>query len=356
VILHENQFSLDKSGSEHAVAVLIHPNQFPQAVEAAFRESLRTRQMNHKFHYDTPKQTLRWLRVHETFSPARQDPSCLNAYQELAAALATAVAGEPAVDIVSLGCGGGQKEAQLIRVLRAANRSQRLRFVSADVSVGLTLLAREAAVAAGVEPEQCVPFVMDLALVSDLRQALGSSLQPGRRRVVSFFGMLPNFPPGVVMPQLAGLLGPQDLLLLSANLAPGPDYAAGVTGVLPQYDNALTRDWLLSVLLDLGVERNHGCLEFQVAPCPKNSGLLRIEADFVFATAVEIQYGGTAWHFAGGDRFQLFYSYRYTQVSVASLLGPHGIQISRSWTNASGEEGVFLGHRTAAGLKPLTLP
>jgi hypothetical protein len=27
--------------------------------------------MSHKFHYDTPKQALCWLRVHEAFSPAR---------------------------------------------------------------------------------------------------------------------------------------------------------------------------------------------------------------------------------------------------------------------------------------------
>jgi hypothetical protein len=123
-------------------------------------------------------------------------------------------------------------------------------------------------------------------------------------------------------------------------------YAASVARVVPQYDNALTRDWLLSVLLDLGVERDHGCLEFRVAPCPAGSGLLRIEADFVFVTAVKVNFGGTAWRFAAGDRFQLFYSYRHTLASVASLLGPHGIQISRSWTNATGEEGVFLGHRT----------
>ena len=55
------------------VSVLIHPSQFPGAIEASLRESLRTREMNHKFHYDTPKQTQRWLRLHEAFSPARTD-------------------------------------------------------------------------------------------------------------------------------------------------------------------------------------------------------------------------------------------------------------------------------------------
>ena len=325
------------------MAVLIHPSQFPRAVAAAFSDSLRTRRMNHKFLYETPKQTLRWLRVHEALSPARQDLSCRDAYQKLAAKLAAALAGETAVDLVSLGCGGGQKEAQLIRALRAANPSLRLRFVPADTSVGLTLLARDAAIAVGVDAEQCVPWVVDLVLARDWQPALASILPPGGRRVVTFFGMLPNFRPGAAMRQLASLLGPHDLLLLSANLAPGPDYAAGVARVLPQYDNALTRDWLLSVLLDLGVERSHGGLEFRIAPCPEGSGLLRIEADFVFCTAVEISYDGAAWPFAAGDRFRLFYSYRHTPASVASLLEPHGIRITCAWTNGSGEEGVFLG-------------
>ena len=56
------------------------------------------------------------------------------------------------------------------------------------------------------------------------------------------------------MPRLAALLRPADYLLFSANLAPGTDYAAGVQRILPLYDNALTRDWLMTFLLDVGVD------------------------------------------------------------------------------------------------------
>ena len=56
--------------SSESVAVSIHPSQFPRAVEAALRDSLRARRMQHKFHYDTPKQALRWLRLHEALSPS----------------------------------------------------------------------------------------------------------------------------------------------------------------------------------------------------------------------------------------------------------------------------------------------
>ena len=66
--------------------------------------------------------------------------------------------------------------------------------------------------------------------------------------------MIPNFEPQVILPKLASLVRPADFLLFSANLAPGKNYAAGMKKILPQYDNAPTRDWLMTFLLDLGVE------------------------------------------------------------------------------------------------------
>lgn len=332
-------------GSDGTVSVRIHPTQFPRAIEAALIESLRTRRMNHKFHYDTPRQTLCWLRLHESFSPARTDASCLAAYAEAATAAAKAVAGARGVEMISLGCGGGQKEAQLIRAVRALNPRINLRSVPVDASPGLVLAARDAAIGAGVAPGQCDPFVVDLALVEDWSLALRPVLAPGFRRVITFFGMLPNFAGGSALPRLANLLAPGDLLLASANLAPGKDYAAGVERVRPLYDNALTREWLLGVLLDLGVERSDGEIEFQVRSCPEGTGLLRIEADFVFRTKRTISYGREEWTFLPAERFQLFFSYRHTPARVAGLFAPPGVEVLQTWTNQAGDEGVFLCRR-----------
>jgi len=82
--------------------------------------------------------------------------------------------------------------------------------------------------------------------------------------LITFFGMIPNFEPQLILPRLAALVRPADHLLFSANLAPGSDYAAGVRQVLPLYDNALTRDWLMTFLTDLGVERDDGELRFSI--------------------------------------------------------------------------------------------
>lgn len=324
------------------VAVHFHPSQFPGAVEAAFCESLRNRRMNHKFHYDTPRQAHRWLQVHEAFSPARQDHSCQAAY-EAGARAAAALCGDATVEVVSLGCGGGQKELNLLRALRTARPARPLRYVPADVSPGLALVARAAALEAGlVSPAECAPLVLDLALAEDWREALAPVLRPDVRRLITFFGMMPNFTPGQVLPRLASLLGPSDGLLVSANLAPGANYAAGVRQVLPLYHNALTSEWLFTVLAGLGVTWDDGRIEFRVAACPEGSGLLRFEADFVFARSCTVPYAQREWRYDEGERFGLFYSYRHTPERVAALFADHGLTLRAQWLNTGGDEGVFL--------------
>src|SRR6202012_1274155 len=104
--------------------------------------------------------------------------------------------------------------------------------------------------------------------------------------LITFFGMIPNFEPDGILPKLAALVRKKDFLLFSANLAPGADYAAGVEKILPQYDNALTHDWLLTLLLDLGIARGDGKLRFTI-----EEGALRLKrvvARFHFSRACEI--------------------------------------------------------------------
>ncbi len=331
-----------------SVPVLIHPSQFPAAVEAALVASLNTRRMNHAFHYQSPKQTRRWLRLHEAYSPARRDESADLSYHMAVEKAAAELGDAQAVDVLSLGCGGGQKDVAILRSLLRGPHPCDAAYLPSDVSVGLTLVARDAARAdAGLAPEACRPLVLDLETVADWNAAFGEVLRPGARRIVAFFGMMPNFPPGRVLSRLAGLIGPNDLLLVSANLAPGTDYAAGVREVLPLYENALTAEWLQTSLLDLGAERGDGRVEFQLADCPEGSGLIRIEADYVFERSCVLATAGREWCFKPGDRFGLFYSYRHTPERVAAQFAEVGLAVSAQWTNDGGDEGVFLLRRTA---------
>src|ERR1039457_3558027 len=257
-----------------AVNVVIHASQFPEKVRRDLLESLRTRRVNHKFHYDNVRQTQKWLALHQAYSPTRNDADCAAIYDRGFAAAAVRVKSK-AVHVIGLGCGGGQKDTRLLKLLKKAGRENF--YTPCDVSTAMVLTARRTALA--VIPEKnCFPFVCDLATADDLDDALAQMVGPRccaasddrqvvptvPTRLLTFFGMIPNFEPQIILPKLPALVRPKDFLLFSANLAPGADYPADLKKILPQYDNPLTRDWLMTFLLDLGVGRNDGKLIFEI--------------------------------------------------------------------------------------------
>jgi len=202
----------------------------------------------------------------------------------------------------------------------------------------MVLVARQTALA--VLPEKnCFPFVCDLAMAGDLQKLLVTR----HPSLVTFFGMIPNFEPQEILPKLAALIRPKDFLLFSANLAPGKNYAAGVKKVLPQYDNPPTRDWLMTFLLDLGVEKKDGKLKFTIES--GTFGLKRIVARFHFIRPRQVELESEYFKFRAGDSVRLFFSYRYTPERVRELLERHGLEVSGEWVTESEEEAVFLAAR-----------
>jgi L-histidine N-alpha-methyltransferase len=315
--------------------VTIHSSQFPDPVRRDLLASLRDRRVNHKFHYDSIKQTAKWLALHEAHSPARTDQNCLDTY-DLAFDETAARIKSKRIHVVGLGCGGGQKDVCLLELLK--KRGREISYTPSDVSVAMTLVAREAALK--ILPEKsCFPFVCDLATAHDL-PALLATHHPS---LITFFGMIPNFEPDEILPMLAALVRKKDHLLFSANLAPGADYSAGVEKILPQYDNALTHDWLLTFLLDLGIERGDGALRFEIEEGMMK--LKRVLARFHFSKTREIVVHGAKFKFRRGESIQLFFSYRYTPERVEKHLARHRLKIQAQWLAPSREEGVFLCHR-----------
>jgi L-histidine N-alpha-methyltransferase len=320
------------------VHVAIHASQFPENVRRDLVESLRTRRVNHKFHYDSVKQTQKWLALHQAYSPSRTDADCAATYDRSFAAVAERIeAGR--VHLIGLGCGGGQKDTRLLKLLR--NSGREIFYTPSDVSTAMVLEAWQTATAV-VAPEDCFPLVCDLASAADLPGTFEALPVANAARLVTFFGMVPNFEQQVILPRLAGLLRPGDYLLFSANLAPGPDYTAGVQRILPLYDNAPTRDWLMTFLLDLGVEAKDGELRFGIEEDPAGSGLKRVAAYFRFDRAREIRVNAERFLFPAGDSIRLFFSWRHTPALVRTLLGQRGLQVLDEWITKSGEEGVFL--------------
>jgi L-histidine Nalpha-methyltransferase len=352
-----NEISENKSMTSVA-KILIHASQFPEKVRRDLLASLRTRHVNHKFHYDSVKQTQKWLALHQACSPARNDADCAAIYDRGFATAAARVKSK-AVHVIGLGCGGGQKDTRLLKLLKKTGRN--IFYTPCDVSTAMVLTARRTALAV-VPEENCFPFVCDLgwsaehplgekrddlltrrggARRSNLMDDLHKPLVTRHPSLVTFFGMIPNFEPQIILPRLAALVRPMDFLLFSANLAPGNNYAAGVKKVLPQYDNPLTRDWLMTFLLDLGVGRGDGKLRFNIED-DRTNDLMRIVADFHFTRSRRIEVDNEKFGFRAGETIRLFFSYRYTPERVRKVLARYGLEVRDQWTTKSEEEGVFL--------------
>jgi L-histidine Nalpha-methyltransferase len=320
--------------------ILIHESQFPENVRRDLLTSLRTRKINHKFHYDTVKQTQKWLTLHQIYSPTRNDEDCRAIYEHSFAVVAAKLKSK-SVHVIGLGCGGGQKDTRLLKLLKKVRKE--VFYTPCDVSTAMVLTARQTALAVVAE-KNCFPFVCDLATVDDLSAAFDSRFTIHDSRIITFFGMIPNFEPQVILSKLASLVRPKDFLLFSANLAPGKNYAVGVKKVLPQYDNAATRDWLMTFLLDLGVEKNDGKLRFTIET--GGFGLKRIVARFHFTRARRIEIEDRKFDFTAGESIRLFFSYRYAPGRVCKILARHGLEVCGEWIAQSKEEGVFLVRRS----------
>jgi uncharacterized SAM-dependent methyltransferase len=151
-----------------AAKVLIHASQFPEQVRRDLLESLRTRRVNHKFHYDSVRQTQKWLALHQEYSPTRNDADCRAIYEKGFKAVAAQIKAKN-VHVIGLGCGGGQKDTRLLKLLKA--RGQDIFYTPCDVSTAMVLVARRTARV--VVPEKnCFPLVCDLATADDWREVL----------------------------------------------------------------------------------------------------------------------------------------------------------------------------------------
>jgi len=321
-----------------SATVKIHSSQFPESVRSDLFQSLRTRAVNHKFHYDSIKQTQKWLALHQIYSPSRHDADLVAIYDQSFRAAAEMIS-HSQVHLIGLGCGGGQKDTRLLKELHTAGKQ--LSYTPCDVSSAMVLVAREAALSV-VADENCSPFVCDLASANDVAEEFSKLDPAGAARLISFFGMIPNFEPSAILPRLTELIRPGDTLLFSANLAPGSDYARGVEKILPQYDNPQTGEWLMTFLLDLGVERTDGELRFSIENDDAGLGLKRVVARFYFNQPRAIQIESKSFDFAVGDSIRLFFSYRYTLELVEARLRDHGLRVRDRWITGSEEEGVFL--------------
>ena len=109
-----------------------------------------------------------------------------------------------------------------------------------------------------------------------------------------------NFVPVDIQSMLAKLLDKVDLLLVSANLAPGPDYQAGVPTIFSQYDNELARHRLLTLLTEAGAgDDNDGCFISRIVDNTSNCSSNASPPFSRSRTPIEIFLGEKTVHYGG---------------------------------------------------------
>ncbi|HEX3717389.1 MAG TPA: L-histidine N(alpha)-methyltransferase [Verrucomicrobiae bacterium] len=316
------------------LSVAVHSSQLPETVQRELIDGLRHRRVAPKFHYQSYIQSQKWITLHNAWAPSQKDADCAGAYDRAFEKVLELLLPRR-LQVIGLGCGAGEKEARLLALL--AQHGKALSYNPCDVSLPLLLTATEEAQRA-VPNMPHTPLMCDMAMADDLPTVF-YELQDKPGRLITFFGMIPNFEPNEIMPRLAALVRPGDLLLFSANLAPGPDYDTGVRQILPGYDNPETRDWLLTFLFDIGVEPADGALEISV----EDSGQFkRVVADFHFKRDRDLTVYGEHIEFREGESLRLFFSYRYTPEKIGLLLNAHKLEVAGQWISKSEEEGVFL--------------
>lgn len=317
-------------------SVQVHRSLNTDAVQRELVASLRRGVVPGRMLYESPRQSARWLEVAAKWSPFARGKDYREIYQRAGAAAWNRMP-DGGWSLLGVGCGDGQKETELLRT--GENRLPDF-LLPMDISLSLVLAAAGnwCAVAADV---RCTPVLGDFALMEDGWS--GELPIPHAPKLVTFFGMLPNFNPAEILPRLRSLIAPDDVLLLSANLAPGDDYARGVQAVLPQYDNAETRRWLAALFEETGAEGEGIEPTFRVTDEECGSVQLKhIEAICRPSKGMSLTVGGESVEFDGRTPLRVFTSYRYRPDNVTAVLGKHGIRVDEAFVSEDGEEGVFV--------------
>jgi hypothetical protein len=262
-----------------------------------------------------------WRQVFLRHSPIHGNPEFARIYRDAFAQIAAQVE-TPKVHVIGLGCGTGLKELDLFLHLKA--REGEALFSAIDASRDLVVESAQKLVAAGASHDRSL--VCDLAETAFISDWLNRTSQD-LPRIITFFGLIPNLAPSLVIRLFHAVLRPVDILLASAHLAPvgeGVDVPEAMQKVLPQYDNPETLAWLAAALDELGIRD-------QVEPPQMKIGANEGVPAFV-ATA--------KWK-SGGEPLQLFHSLRYTSASFEEMFRGAGFEIERLAITSCREEALW---------------
>lgn len=218
--------------------------------------------------YSHPSLGRLWKKVHLSCSPFLHRTELQRLYR-LPATKIRKHFGRRSYSLLALGCADGTKESLLLKKLPKPTS-----LLALDTNISL---ARRAA--------RRLPAFHKSARRADLTSSLSLQFLSSRSNpyptLITLFGVLPNLNPLPLLRSIRRLMKKDDLLLFSANLAPGQSSYTGALRILPQYDNRPTRNWLEAAILRYRPKLPKGHLEFGVFSDPKQKTLARIEARWI---------------------------------------------------------------------------
>ena len=319
------------------VTLTFHDSQYPARLAEQVCQGLRARKLPGKLLYESPAQAQRWLAYHQAYSPSRTEPALLALYDQAFQAALQALP-PSALHYVSLGCGGGTKDAQFLQ--QAVRRCPDLVFTPIDTSAALVVetMLRLDSPLPGLT---AVPLVADLDVAPALTSWLSQHETPAHRRLLSCFGMLPNFAYRTFLPYIRSLLRPGDMLLLSANLSPGL-YADAVARILPQYDNPLARAWYAGLLDSLGFTAAQLQLTVSSHLLQPDGHIWQIRAEAAIQHQMQLTVYNEIFNYTPGESLEVFFSTRFTPQVMPQVLTDAGLILVQTWLFDSQEEAIYL--------------
>lgn len=313
--------------------VWIHPSQQMHSIAQRRRNGLFNGRIPNAFLYSGYAQSKLWLEVFRKHSPTSHNNDFQRWYKSFLASVAQNITAD-AVHVVGLGSGGGEKDCWLLEALHA----HKLLFTPVDVSEVLALLSAQRVAHLLEQPPR--PLTAELSACSDFISWL-DSFDGGIKRVFTCFGVIPNIEPETLLPLLRSFLRPEDILLLSANLAPvtkDQTYQEACQQILPQYDNLETRRWVSQVLIDWGLSDYLEPVECRLEPW---ANLYSITMTTRWARATSIVWEDSQFQAEAGQELVVFKSLRYTPALLKDWLTKFDLRLGKETIFSSGEEGIW---------------
>jgi uncharacterized SAM-dependent methyltransferase len=313
----------------------IHSSVGEEALARDAVESLRANRIDPKFLYVTPRQTELWREVFLHHSPVHGNLEFARIYRDAFERIAKWSRRKEVV-IVGLGCGTGLKEAQLCAALKTEGAEPL--FAAVDVSQDLVAESAAAVIAAGASHRRSL--VCDLAESTFLSDWLDRTFGE-LPRIITFFGLVPNLAPSLVIRLFRAVLRHGDVMLVSAHLAPVSEsvpLAEAMQRVVPQYDNAETLAWLTAGLEQWKLSER---VESPRMTIGEVEGIPAFVATAKWRTAETFEQWGQQFAPNLSEPLRVFHSVRYTSQLFEEMLRNAGFSFEVLDLTACREEGIW---------------